>query len=106
MADSAHTIHPRAGQALNQGIKDIETLTQLVASSGISTGMLERYQKLRQNDNFHMYMITENLNSIFSNHSKPLWYLRRLGLKAIDNIQPIKNLLVEYAMGQRFNLKN
>lgn len=101
VADSAHIIHPLAGQALNQGIKDIETLTQLVVSSGISVGMLERYQKLRQNDNCHMYMITESLNSIFSNHSKPLWYLRRLGLKTIDNIQPIKNLLVEYAMGRR-----
>ncbi|WP_375319074.1 2-octaprenyl-6-methoxyphenyl hydroxylase [Candidatus Tisiphia endosymbiont of Oplodontha viridula] len=106
VADSAKVIHPLAGQALNQGIKDIETLTGLVASSGINSAMLEKYQKLRKNDNFNMYMITEGLNSIFSNHSKPLWYLRRLGLKAIDNIQPIKNLLVEYAMGQRFNLKN
>ncbi|MCC8372130.1 MAG: FAD-dependent monooxygenase [Rickettsia endosymbiont of Pseudomimeciton antennatum] len=106
VADSAHVIHPLAGQGLNQGIKDIETLTQLVASSGIGVGVLERYQKLRQNDNCNMYMITESLNSIFSNHSKPLWYLRRLGLKAIDNIEPIKNLLKQYAMGQRFNLKN
>ncbi|WP_425363143.1 2-octaprenyl-6-methoxyphenyl hydroxylase [Candidatus Tisiphia endosymbiont of Hybos culiciformis] len=106
IADSAHVIHPLAGQGLNQGIKDIGTLTQLVANSGTNAAMLERYQKLRQNDNFNMYMITEGLNSIFSNHSKPLWHLRRLGLKAIDNIDPIKNLLTQYAMGQRFNLKN
>ncbi|HJD56990.1 FAD-dependent monooxygenase [Candidatus Tisiphia endosymbiont of Ptychoptera albimana] len=104
VADSAHVIHPLAGQGLNQGIKDIETLTGLVASSGTNAVVLERYQKLRQNDNCNMYMITESLNSIFSNHSKPLWYLRRLGLKAIDNIDPIKNLLKQYAMGKRFNL--
>ncbi|HJD56988.1 hypothetical protein [Candidatus Tisiphia endosymbiont of Ptychoptera albimana] len=44
------------------------------------------------------------INSIFSNHLKPLWYLRHLGLKAIDNIEPIKNLLKQYAMGKRFTL--
>ncbi len=104
IADSAHVIHPLAGQGLNQGIKDIGTLTQLVANSGTNAAVLEKYQKLRQNDNLNMYMITEGLNSIFSSHSKPLWYLRRLGLKAIDNIEPIKNLLTQYAMGQRFNL--
>ncbi len=101
VADSAHIIHPLAGQGLNQGIKDIATLTQLVASGGVSIEILDQYQKLRQKDNLNMYMITENLNSIFSSHSKSLWYLRRLGFKIIDNIQPIKNLLVQYAIGQR-----
>ncbi len=101
LADSAHIIHPLAGQGLNQGIKDIETLTQLVATMGDSEEMLQKYQKLRKSDNLAMYIITDKLNSIFSNHSKSLWCLRRLGLNIIDNIRPVKNLLIQYAMGQR-----
>ncbi|MFY9590180.1 FAD-dependent monooxygenase [Rickettsia endosymbiont of Halotydeus destructor] len=101
IADSAHIIHPLAGQGLNQGIKDIETLTQLINVEGIKAEILQQYQKLRQNDNFIMYKITDELNNIFSNYSKNLWYLRRLGFKAIDNLKPIKNLITKYAMGER-----
>ncbi|MCC8368754.1 MAG: FAD-dependent monooxygenase [Rickettsia endosymbiont of Oxypoda opaca] len=101
IADSAHIIHPLAGQGLNQGIKDIEVLTKLIDVMGIKEETLQQYQKLRQDDNFIMYKITDELNNIFSNYSKNLWYLRRLGFKAIDNLKPIKNLITQYAMGER-----
>lgn len=101
IADSAHIIHPLAGQGLNQGIKDIDTLTQLILVSGISEKTLTQYQTLRKEDNFIMYMITENLNSIFSNHSQILWYLRRLGFGTIDKVQFIKNSILQYAVGGR-----
>ncbi|WP_341764082.1 FAD-dependent monooxygenase [Candidatus Tisiphia endosymbiont of Beris chalybata] len=101
VADSAHLIHPLAGQGLNQGIKDIDTLTQLIFDREIHQETLAQYHKLRQEDNFIMYMITENLNSIFSNHSKALWYLRRLGFVTIDKVQFVKNFILQYAMGKR-----
>ncbi|XVN42389.1 MAG: FAD-dependent monooxygenase [Candidatus Rickettsia vulgarisii] len=101
VADSAHIIHPLAGQGLNQGIKDIDALTRLIASLGISEETLRQYQKAREEDNFVMYMITENLKMVFSNHSNVLWYFRRLGLDMINNIPIVKNWLLQYAMGQR-----
>ncbi|MGL4226996.1 MAG: FAD-dependent monooxygenase, partial [Rickettsia sp.] len=54
IADTAHTVHPLAGQGLNQGIKDIETLSMIVSNNGT----LQEYQKLRQDDNFIMYKLT------------------------------------------------
>lgn len=101
VADSAHIIHPLAGQGLNQGIKDIGTITQLITDLGINQEVLQQYEKLRADDNYEMYMITDKLNGIFSNNSKLLWYFRRSGLRAIDHLSPIKNLLLNYAMGQR-----
>lgn len=101
LGDSAHIIHPLAGQGLNQGIKDVKSLVELISSYGTHQKILEEYQKSRQDDNLAMYAITEGLNGIFSNNSKALWYLRRTGLKAIDNFPPIKNLLLQYAMGRR-----
>lgn len=97
IADSAHIVHPLAGQGLNQGIKDIETLSMIVSNNGA----LQEYQRLRQDDNFIMYKLTDELNNIFSNYSKNLRYLRQIGFKAINNIKPIKNLITSYAMGER-----
>ena len=104
VADSAHIIHPLAGQGLNQGIKDIATITELVADSGINQEILQKYEEVRADDNYAMYTVTDSLDSIFSNHYKSLWYLRRVGLKTIDHFSAIKNLLLNYAMGQRENL--
>ncbi|ADE30096.1 2-octaprenyl-6-methoxyphenyl hydroxylase [Rickettsia prowazekii] len=97
IADTAHIVHPLAGQGLNQGIKDIETLSMIMSNNGT----LQEYQKLRQYDNFIMYKLTDSLNSIFSNYSKNLKCLRQIGFKAINNLKPIKNLITNYAMGQR-----
>ncbi|ABV75142.1 2-octaprenyl-6-methoxyphenyl hydroxylase [Rickettsia akari str. Hartford] len=97
IADTAHTIHPLAGQGLNQGIKDIETLSMIVSNNGT----LQEYQKLRQEDNFIMYKLTDELNNIFSNYAKNVRYLRQIGFKAINNFKPIKTLITGYAMGKR-----
>lgn len=97
IADTAHTVHPLAGQGLNQGIKDIETLSIIVSNNGT----LQEYQKLRQDDNFIMYKLTDELNNIFSHYSKNLRCIRQIGFKAINNLKPIKNLITSYAMGKR-----
>lgn len=97
IADSAHVVHPLAGQGLNQGIKDIESLISVVSNNL----PLSEYQKSRQTDNFIMYKLTDELNNIFSNHSKSLRHLRQIGFKAINNFKPIKNLITSYAMGKR-----
>lgn len=101
IADSAHIIHPLAGQGLNMGIKDITTLTSLVKEHGISSQVLTEYQNLRRPDNKAMYLITDNFNRIFSNHSKIFWHLRRTGLKIINELTPLKTYLIKYAMGKR-----
>ncbi|MFV9864531.1 MAG: 2-octaprenyl-6-methoxyphenyl hydroxylase, partial [Rickettsia aeschlimannii] len=93
----AHTVHPLAGQGLNQGIKDIEILSMIVSNNGT----LQEYQKLRQEDNFIMYKLTDELNNIFSNYSKNLRCLRQIGFKVINNFKPVKNLITSYAMGKR-----
>jgi len=97
IADSAHIVHPLAGQGLNQGIKDIETLSTVISNNGA----LQEYQKLRQDDNLIMYKLTDELNNIFSHYSQSFRVLRQIGFKAINNFRPIKNLITSYAMGER-----
>ena len=101
IADTAHIIHPLAGQGLNQGIKDIDCLTSLIAANSINKDTLINYQKLRQDDNKNMLLITDVINSIFSSNSKIFHSTRRLGFKAIEKIPHLKGMLIKYAMGER-----
>ncbi|WP_323737660.1 FAD-dependent monooxygenase [Candidatus Trichorickettsia mobilis] len=101
VADSAHIIHPLAGQGLNQGIKDIQVLTDLINSKNIDQEMLAEYQELRQTDNKLMYLITDNINRIFSNNVPSLKFLRRAALLAAEHISFVKVELLKYAMGRR-----
>ncbi|MFK8039944.1 MAG: FAD-dependent monooxygenase [Rickettsiaceae bacterium] len=101
VADSAHIVHPLAGQGLNQGINDIDCLTRLVSSEKcmISESLLRSYELDRKDDNLAMYYITDNVNRLFSNNSSILKHLRRFGLFALENCNPLKQQLIRYASG-------
>lgn len=101
IADTAHTIHPLAGQGLNQGIKDIEALVNSIMVHGISASALLNYQHLRQSDNNIMLTLTDTLNSVFSTPDKPLRKARQLGFQLIEKIPPLKKMIIKYAMGKR-----
>ncbi len=101
VADTAHIVHPLAGQGLNQGIKDIAGLISLVLEYGASPYMLAQYQKLRRSDNNNMLEITDTINAVFSNQSKLLHGARQVGFKIIEQVSPFKKLLIKYAMGKR-----
>lgn len=107
VADSAHVIHPLAGQGLNQGIKDIHALSDLInecntIDNRTYEAILTQYQKLRQSDNEDMYTITDTINFLFSNNSSILKFIRRGSLFTAMNINALKYSLIKYAMGYRF----
>ncbi len=101
IADTAHVIHPLAGQGLNQGIKDISCFVNLVLAYGACDNMLNQYEKSRKADNSNMLEITDIINAVFSNNSKLLQMGRQIGFQAIEKITPLKKLLIKYAMGRR-----
>lgn len=101
VADTAHVMHPLAGQGLNQGIKDIESLTRLVSEQGVSDYVLQQYQAERKKDNSNMLELTDIINSVFSNHSKLFHGARQLGFKMIEEVPFLKKSLIKYAMGRR-----
>ncbi|PCJ25487.1 MAG: 2-octaprenyl-6-methoxyphenyl hydroxylase [Rickettsiales bacterium] len=101
VADTAHIVHPLAGQGLNQGIKDVQALAELLLEHGIAERVLEKYQTMRKADNSNILEITDVINSVFSNDSKLFHSARQLGFAMIESLPPLKNLLIKYAMGRR-----
>jgi 2-octaprenyl-6-methoxyphenol hydroxylase len=105
VGDTAHGIHPIAGQGYNLGVRDIAALVEVLVDAkrlGLDLGAadtLERYAQWRRADNLTMVAATDLLNRLFSNDVKPLRLARDLGLGAVHRIPPLRRFFVRHAMG-------
>jgi 2-octaprenyl-6-methoxyphenol hydroxylase len=103
--DSAHGIHPIAGQGLNLGLKDAAALAECVLDMmrlGLDAGhpeALRRYQRWRRFDSFALAAATDGLNRLFSNDIAPVRAIRDLGLGIVDAIGPLRRFFMRNAGG-------
>lgn len=103
--DSAHGIHPLAGQGLNLGLKDCAALAECIADGmalGLDPGdvsILERYQRWRRFDNVSMALGMEVFDKLFSNDMRLLKLARRVGLAAVNAVGPARRFFMRYAGG-------
>ena len=102
VGDSAHSIHPIAGQGWNLGVNDVKNLYEISKDKKFNVGseiFCKKYNSLSYKKAFQLYQITDKLNSHFKNN----FFLNRFvgygGFKIIDNNQFLKNKISEYAMG-------
>ncbi len=105
LGDSAHAIHPIAGQGLNLGIRDVAALAELIVDDrrlGLdlgNPGLLGRYERRRRLDSVTLSAVTDGLNRLFSNSIEPIRTVRDLGLALVDRLPPVKRMLMRHAMG-------
>ncbi|MEQ8654116.1 MAG: UbiH/UbiF/VisC/COQ6 family ubiquinone biosynthesis hydroxylase [Kiloniellales bacterium] len=105
VGESAHAMHPIAGQGLNLGLRDVAALAEVLVDArrlGMDPGMpevLERYTRWRRFDSVTLCLVTDSLNRLFSNDIGPLRLARDLGLAAVDRAGPLKRFFMQHAMG-------
>jgi 2-octaprenyl-6-methoxyphenol hydroxylase len=105
VGDSAHAIHPIAGQGLNLGFRDAAALAQVLvegARLGLDLGdrqLLDRYQRWRSLDSLMVALATDSLTRIYGVPGRTASAVRRFGMGLIDRIAPIKNRLMNEARG-------
>lgn len=100
--DSAHGVHPIAGQGLNLGLRDAAALTDL-ASSAPDPGapsVLRAYQARQRPINMAMLLGMDALDRLFSSDFPPLRLARDLGLAAVEHMPRLKRRFMLAAMGQ------
>jgi 2-octaprenyl-6-methoxyphenol hydroxylase len=103
--DSAHGIHPIAGQGFNLGLKDAAALSETIldaARLGLDIGNLDtlkKYERWRRFDSLIMSFAMDGLNRLFSNDSPPLRALRDVGIGLIDAIGPARRFFMRHAGG-------
>jgi ubiquinone biosynthesis monooxygenase Coq6 len=105
VGDAAHTIHPLAGQGLNQGQGDVESLAKTIEysiSHGRDIGVhmsLESYNSDRYVVNNMLLGVVDKLHKLYSFESGPLIPLRSIGLRAVNALGPVKQFFMEQAAG-------
>lgn len=103
--DSAHGVHPIAGQGVNLGWRDVAALAELLieaARTGSDLGspaLLKRYDAWRRPDCVGMLAATDVLNRLFATDFPPVRLARDLGLAAVNRVEPLKRVLIRHAMG-------
>lgn len=102
IGDAAHNMHPLAGQGVNTGFRDARQLAQLLLDRGGendsgSTQLLRRYDRKRKEDIYTMQATTYALKNLFCNDDPLLSTLRNMGLRATNQLTPLKKMLMQHA---------
>ena len=105
VGDAAHTVHPLAGQGLNQGQGDVESLVKTIeyaVTHGQDIGVhmsLEAYNAERYAANNMLMGVVDKLHKLYAVDSGPVVPLRSLGLKAVNAMGPLKQFFMSQAAG-------
>jgi 2-octaprenyl-6-methoxyphenol hydroxylase len=102
VGDSAHGIHPIAGQGLNLGLRDALALTDLIQTTDDpgTPQILAAYQAARRPANLAMLAATDSLDRLFSTNNPAIRLARDLGLAAVDRMPRLKRRFMLAAMGR------
>ncbi|QIK78685.1 UbiH/UbiF/VisC/COQ6 family ubiquinone biosynthesis hydroxylase [Sphingomonas piscis] len=105
VGDSAHAIHPIAGQGLNLGFRDAAALAQVIvegARLGLDLGdaqLLARYQRWRSLDSLMVSVATDSLTRLYGVPGRTASAVRRFGMGVVNRLGPIRNRLMAEARG-------
>jgi 2-octaprenyl-6-methoxyphenol hydroxylase len=105
LGDTAHGVHPIAGQGLNLGLRDAAALAEVLVEAarlGLDIGspaVLERYERWRRFDSTLSAAAFDGLNRLFSNDNALLRLARDLGLGLVEAMPGLKSRFVEEAAG-------
>ncbi|KAL7270007.1 putative ubiquinone biosynthesis monooxygenase [Rhizina undulata] len=107
IGDAAHTVHPLAGQGLNQGLGDVQSLIKTVefaVEHGQDIGSvlsLEPYYSEQYAKNNLMLGVVDKLHKLYGTASQPIVAMRSLGLDAVNAMDGLKGLIMRQASGGR-----
>jgi len=101
--DSAHVIHPLAGQGLNLGLQDARALGEVLARREPVRGagdltVLRRYERERSEAILAMRSTVHALQRLFGSKQRLLELARNQGLNFTDRLPVLKNALVRHAL--------
>lgn len=105
MGNSAHTLHPVAGQGFNLCMRDADTLAKLLERQVLKgediadSEMLKTYEKRRKADQKRVELFCDTVVYGFMHQNPLLKVARNVGLIAFDKVPFVKPMVATFAMG-------
>ena len=105
VGDSAHVVHPLAGQGLNLGLADAEALAAVAEQARSARKplghprVLARYERRRKAENIEMLALTDALSRLFRLRLPGLEGVREFGMTLVQRSGLLKRRLAQRAMG-------
>ncbi|MEO8164551.1 MAG: FAD-dependent monooxygenase, partial [Betaproteobacteria bacterium] len=104
VGDTAHNVHPLAGQGLNLGFGDVQALIDVLALRGLQSdsgayALLRRYERSRREAVLAMEAVTDGLHGLFDSKLPGMKRLRNTGLRLVNRNSALKRVLVKRALG-------
>ena len=103
VGDAVRRVNPLAGQGLNQGMRDVAALIEVIEDAmrvGLDIGsgsVLERYSQARHFDGHSSALALDGIDRLFSNDLMLTKPIRTLGLLAADGVPPLRQFLARMA---------
>jgi len=103
VGDSAHRVHPLAGQGANLGFGDVRELAERVQDmvmDGAGLGhrdYLKQYETARQRHNVPSMLGIDGLQKLYSTALPPVVLARSLGLSVVASCSPLRKLIQAHA---------
>ena len=110
VGDAAHSIHPLAGQGVNLGLLDAASLAEVILTAMQNKrdfaehSELRKYERWRKGQNLLMMGAMDGFKRLFGSELPPVTLLRSLGMHCLNRFSPVKNHIIEHAMGLRGDL--
>ena len=102
IGNAAQTLHPVAGQGFNLGLRDAWELAHAIISRGRgdpgARALLDAFLSQRRPDRTATILFTDSLIRLFSKDIPLFNHARAVGLVALANLPPAKNLLARRMM--------
>jgi len=105
VGDAAHLVHPLAGQGLNLGFQDVESLLGVLrAREGFrdcgDAVLLRRHERARAVPVMAMRTLTDGLQRLFGAQPPLVRRIRDDGMNLLQGLPVLKKALIRQAMGQ------
>ncbi len=103
LGDAAHTIHPLAGLGLNVGLADLRAwlcLLDAQKAKTVSVRILGAYQRERKYAVWSVIALMQGIKSFFGISAAPISTFRGFGMRVLNQMRPLKRVLMAYAAGE------
>jgi len=103
VGDAAHVVHPLAGQGVNLGLRDANTLAQVLLNRNRhealgNIALLRRYERARREDWLATKWVTDGLHTLFHPDRQHLAAMRNWGLAFTNRLDGLKRRFISHAV--------